>query len=89
MLLYEAMSTGSGTPRRVIKTNGDTWEARVVSHGTTSPYLHARVHRPIVEFRCTTQAAAPKYAALPEAFSALDDLPDAHLAALFGQAKHH
>ena len=52
-------------PRRFAVPDGSAWEARIVSSGRPSPYLAARLRRPLVEFRClSAPSQARRYAPL-------------------------
>lgn len=59
-----------GTPaeaRTFTAPDGGRWRARVVSRGPASPYLAAKVSRPLVEFEREDAPAPRRYAGLPAA----------------------
>jgi hypothetical protein len=73
-------------PRRFRSPDGAEWEARLLPGGRPSPYLAARLARPLVEFRrLVPLSEARLYAALHG--SALEELSDAALLALWRQAR--
>ena len=75
-------------PRSFTAPDGARWEARVVGRGAASPYLAAKVARPIVQFtRLDPPAGAPRYAPLPADELAL--LDEGALARLWGRARIH
>ncbi len=74
--------------RTFVAPDGAGWEARVISRGPASPYLAAKVGRPIVQFtRLGAPVGPPRYAPLPA--PTLADLSDAALAALWRRARIH
>ena len=55
------MSDGPpGESRTVTVPDGTRWDARVLAGGPASPYLAAKVARPLVEFTCRDAPAAPR-----------------------------
>ncbi|HTX65277.1 MAG TPA: hypothetical protein VMD31_05875 [Opitutaceae bacterium] len=73
-------------PRAFAAPDGAAWEARVVASGRTSPYLAAKLTRPLVEFRCVgAPRVAVRYAPLGGA--ALADLADGALLALWRRSR--
>ncbi|MEK7668509.1 MAG: hypothetical protein AAB409_07655 [Gemmatimonadota bacterium] len=81
------MSDGPpGESRTVTVPDGTRWDARVLAGGPASPYLAAKVARPLVEFTCRDAPAAPRrYAPLPVA--SLAALGEAELAALLSRSR--
>lgn len=75
--------------REVLDPAGERWEATVISHGRTSEYLNAKVHRPIVQFACRTRRLPVRYAPLPHACATLTEMSDAALHDLLTLAKAH
>ena len=66
---------------------GRRWRADLVSHGRTSGYLHARVHRPILQFTCLDARLARRYVGLPDAADTpVEDRSEAELRRLLEQA---
>jgi hypothetical protein len=73
--------------RELTDHQGRVWNAVVASHGTSSGYLNPKVHRPVVQFSCATQALPRRYAPLPGKAESLEDLDDLGLSALFRRSK--
>jgi len=69
---------------------GRTWSAKVISHGKTSKYLSAKVHRPIVQFSPKGKQAEPaRYVPLPVSVNDLNEMDDDALRRLLGRSKAH
>jgi len=68
---------------------GLRWTAETISHGRTSGYLNAKVHRPVVQFSCLDERGPKKYASLPRGREAIDALSDAELVTLLLKAEVH
>jgi len=67
--------------------DGGRWRARIVSRGPASPYLAAKVSRPLVEFACEDACVPRRYAGLGAAD--LAGLGEEALLALFARARVH
>ena len=75
-----------GGERFFAAPDGGRWRARIVSRGGASPYLAAKVNRPLVEFeRVEAPAVARRYAPL-SGTDTLGALADAALVALWAAA---
>lgn len=74
-----------GESRVFTAPDGDRWRARVVSRGRASPYLAAKVSRPLVEFEREGGRAPRRYAGLPAAD--LSGVGDGMLIQLWARAR--
>ncbi|UCG86987.1 MAG: hypothetical protein JSW71_00090 [Gemmatimonadota bacterium] len=73
---------------RTVKDSSDAaWRVQIVSHGRTSAYLSQKVHRPVVEFTCTSPVRVRLYATLPTDVDSLEGLDDDRLLRLLEEAK--
>lgn len=81
------MSDGPpGESRTFTAPDGTRWDARVLASGPASPYLAAKVARPLVEFTRRDAPAAPRrYAPLPA--GSLAALDEGELAALLSRSR--
>ena len=75
--------------REITDARGQVWRLEIASHGATSEYLNPKVHRPVVQFSCTTQTQPRRYAPLPTRVESLDELGEADLLVLLERAKVH
>jgi len=75
-------------PRTFTTSDGARWEARVIASGRASPYLSAKVARPLVQFtRLDARGEPRRYAALP--VRDLAALGEAELATLLERSRVH
>jgi len=65
--------------------DGGRWRARIISRGPASPYLAAKVSRPLVEFEREDAPAPRRYAAMTARES--EALDDAALVVLWSRAR--
>jgi hypothetical protein len=79
-----------GTPlesRTLTAPDGGRWRARIVSRGPASPYLAAKVSRPLVEFEREDAPAPRRYAGLGAAD--LSGVGEDALIRLWARARAH
>jgi hypothetical protein len=75
--------------REITDQEGRIWVAEIVSHGRTSGYLNPKVHRPVVQFSCTSATLPRRYGSLPTGRDALEALNDGDLLGLLKKARQH
>lgn len=76
--------------REFSDADGTPWRVEMISHGSTSDYLHPKVHRPVLQFSCLAARRPRRYLGFaPEVQGDLDRLSEAALRQLLRQAKVH
>jgi hypothetical protein len=73
--------------REFTDAEGRRWRAELVTHGRTSAYLNARVHKPVLQFSCLDRRLPRRYVGYaPAEQGSLDDVPQAALRKLLERA---
>jgi hypothetical protein len=74
--------------RKIIDSNGLSWQVEVISRAKASAYLNPKVSQPIVQFTCLDRRLPHRYAALsPGAKDSIDDTADGDLIRVFERAR--
>jgi hypothetical protein len=74
--------------RKIIDSNGLSWQVEVISRAKASAYLNPKVSQPIVQFTCLDERLPNRYASLsPDGADSIDDTADGDLLRAYERAR--